>query len=269
MDEQELLDWLRSGDPRGFEQLVRSYGARMLATAARILADEYAAEDVVQDALVAAWTGIHRFEGASALSTWLHRIVVNLSLERLRKDNRRREVKVMDREGASLPFEGIPAAWSEPGPNLEKRVAMRRAIQRALQAIPDDLRAVLILRDVEELSSKETAQQLGIADAAVRQRLHRARVAMAELLRPELCDGPALTCGGQLDLLMDYLDEALPADLTGPVQDHISGCEPCTDLLATYRQTVGIPRAILDLTGYEEATARLLSLASRRAGILP
>jgi predicted DNA-binding protein (UPF0251 family) len=133
----------------------------------------------------------------------------------------------------SLAFEGLPKAWSEPVFSLEKRIAMRRSIQKALNLIPEDFRIVLILRDVEEWSSREVADRLGIPDAAVRQRLHRARTAMAELLRPELCEGPELTCGGQLDLLLDYIDRALPAELQTPVHEHIQGCEACTGLMNT------------------------------------
>jgi len=75
---------------------------------------------------------------------------------------------------------------------------------------------------------------------------------MAELLRPELCEGPELTCGGELDLLLDYIDCALPAELQTPVHEHIEGCQACTGLMNTYRTTIGIPRAIAELTAVDD-----------------
>jgi hypothetical protein len=111
-----------------------------------------------------------------------------------------------------------------------------------------------LLRDVEELSSRETAEQLGINDALVRQRLHRARTIMAEALRPELCDGPALTCGGQLDLLLDYIDGLLPAELQEPVHNHIESCPACSNLHNIYRTTIGLPLAWKNATQLQPDT---------------
>jgi len=249
----ELVARLRAGDPGSFEELLRQFGGKLLATATRILGNPEDAQDAVQDAMISIWKGVGKFEGASNLYTWMHRIVVNAALGRMKSARRKQEVSGDTGAGTvELAFEGIPSAWAEPGPSLEKRLAMRRAIQKALALVPPELSTVLILRDVEQLSSKEVADQLGIPDANVRQRLHRARVAIAELLRPGLCDGPELTCGGQLDLLMDYIDNALPLELQPPVHAHLESCAPCCALLKTYRMTVGIPRAIAELTDEPE-----------------
>lgn len=263
-DEQALLEGLRSNDPASFELLLQRYGARLISTASRILGNTADAEDVVQDAIIGAWKAIHEFEGSSRVYTWLHRIVVNGSLARLRTQKRRGELDAAAED--SVAVAGIPAAWSESGISFEKRLAMRRAIETALDGIPAELRTVLLLRDVEELSSKEVAAQLGIPDALVRQRLHRARTVMAELLRPELCQGPELTCGGQLDLLLDYIDRALPADLQAPVHQHLETCEPCGRLLGIYRATIGIPKAILELTEVETPGGDFVARTLRMAG---
>jgi RNA polymerase sigma-70 factor (ECF subfamily) len=210
----------------------------------------------VQEALISAWRNIHSFEGNSGIYTWLHRITVNACLARLRAAPSKKEVSLSGEDRSVGPaFEGLPVAWSEPGPSLDNRLTMRRALKKALALIPEEFRTVLLLRDVEDLSSREVAERLGIPDATVRQRLHRARTTMAELLRPELCEGPELTCGGQLDLLLDYIDSMLPAELQTPVHDHIEGCERCTGLLHTYRWTVGAPRAISELLVAEEPPA--------------
>jgi RNA polymerase sigma-70 factor, ECF subfamily len=255
-----MVEGLKASKPEAFEKLVRDFSPRLLATANRVLRDSDEAEDAVQEALISVWKSIGQFQGAASFSTWAHRIVINACLARLRSSHAQREVSIAD-EGSSfsVAFEGLPAAWSEPGPNLEKRVAMRRSIQRALDEIPEDFRVVLLLRDVEELSSGETAEKLGITDALVRQRLHRARTIMAEMLRPELCDGPELTCGGQLDLLLDYIDKVLSANLQQPVHNHIESCPTCSGLLDQYRMTIAIPRAILELTQVPGVEAKFVT----------
>ncbi|MBL8222144.1 MAG: sigma-70 family RNA polymerase sigma factor [Bryobacterales bacterium] len=265
-DESKLLDSLRANRAGSFETLLERYGPRLMATAARMLGNAADAEDVVQDSLIAAWKGVGGFEGSSSLYTWLHRIVVNQTLARMRTARWKAEANTTapGRE-ASPALEALPSAWAEPGIPFEKRLAMRRAIQHALESIPEELKAVLLLRDVEEMSSKEVADQLGVSDALVRQRLHRARTAMAELLRPELCDGPELTCGGQFDLLMDYIDQCLPEHLQAPVHQHLETCVPCGDLLRTYRMSVGLPRAILSLTAADVLPPGFVERTSQRA----
>jgi RNA polymerase sigma-70 factor (ECF subfamily) len=264
--DSSLVDGLRLRDSASFEQLVRTHSGRLLATASRMLGSESDAQDVVQEAMISTWKNIASFEGTSAFSTWLHRIVVNACLARLRTAQHKSEVSLGDEHRAVNPaFEGLPLAWSEPAPTMEKRLTMSRALQKALSQIPEEFRTVLLLRDVEELSSREVSERLGIPDATVRQRLHRARTAMAELLRPELCNGPELTCGGQLDLLMDYIDKALPADLQTPVHQHIEGCATCHSLHETYRMTIGIPRAIAELTALGEIDPEWVSNTVTRA----
>jgi RNA polymerase sigma-70 factor (ECF subfamily) len=258
-EDRSLVEGLKASKPEAFENLVRNFSPRLLATANRVLRNADEAQDAVQEALISVWKSIGQFQGMASLSTWVHRIVINICLARMRSSRAQREVSIAD-EGSSfsVAFEGLPAAWSEPGPNLEKRVAMRRSIQRALDEIPEEFRIVLLLRDVEELSSRETAEKLGIADSLVRQRLHRARTIMAEMLLPELCEGPGLMCGGQLDLLLDYIDSALPVDLQQPVHDHIESCPTCAGLLNQYRATIGIPRAVLEFTQVPDVDAEFV-----------
>jgi RNA polymerase sigma-70 factor (ECF subfamily) len=247
-NEVELLRRLKQLEPDAFEELVRDSSPRLLSSATRMLGNHDEASDAVQEALISAWRNIHQFEGTATLHTWLHRIVVNACLARLRSARSKNEVPLAEEDRALLSGTESPAsAWMVYKPDVEKRIAMRRALQRALKKIPEEFRIVLLLRDVEELSSKETAEQLGITDALVRQRLHRARVIMAEMLRPELCAGPELTCGGQVDLLLDYIDDVLPHALQQPVHTHIDGCLTCSNLLSTYRGTIGVSRSITEL----------------------
>jgi len=237
--ESELVDGLQRGDSAAFATLADLFGPRLLASGTRILGNREEAQDAVQETLLSVWKNVGRFERASSLYSWMHRILINVCLARLRSTRMTREVRLSEDE---TKFRG-DADLSElrddqPGPSLEKRIAMRRSIERALQQIPDEFRAVLLLRDVEELSSRETAERLSISDALVRQRLHRARSVMAEILRPELCSGPELTCGGRLDLLMDFMDELIPQELCPAVREHVQSCEHCSSLLTAYRETV-------------------------------
>jgi RNA polymerase sigma-70 factor, ECF subfamily len=253
-NDSSLVPRLKRGEADAFEQMVRAFSPRLLSSATRILGNPDEAAEAVQESLISAWKNIHRFEEASSIYTWLHRIVINACLARLRASRSRKEVSFADgAQSVAASFEAFPGARIGSGPSLEKQTAMRRVLQRALESIPADLRLVLLLRDIEELSSKETAAKLGISDALVRQRLHRARAIMAEMLRPELCDGPELTCGGQLDLLLDYIDDSLPPDFELPVHDHIHACPACTNLLAVYRSTIGLPRVWRDATEIQVA----------------
>lgn len=267
LTETELIAKLRAQDPASFEEIVRQYSARLTSTAGRIFGNDRDSQDAVQDAFISAWQAIGTFKGESSLYTWLHRITVNVCLARMRSSQFRNEVSIADENHeVGIAYADLPAAWSEPSPDMENRLAMRQSIERALKGIPEEFRTVLILRDVEDFSSREVAEQLGLSDATVRQRLHRARAAMAEQLRPELCNAPPLTCGGQLDLLFDYIDNALAQEQQGPVGDHIRDCVTCSGLLHTYRATVGLPRAILDLTAASEPKEEWIRATVTRAG---
>jgi len=184
-----LVRRLRGGDPQAFETLVREYGRRMLATARRFVGSEDEARDVVQEAFLAAFRAIDGFAGTARLSTWLHRIVVNAALMKLRSRRRRREEPIdgllprFDEEG----YWADGAAPSETATDMlveseETRALVRKAIDR----LPANYRSVLLLRDIEELDTDETASLLGVTPNAVKTRLHRARQALRTLLEREL-----------------------------------------------------------------------------------
>jgi RNA polymerase sigma-70 factor (ECF subfamily) len=187
LSETGLLDRLRAGDGEAFETLVRRYGGRLLAVARHFLHAEEDARDVVQDAFLSAFRSLDRFRGGCRLSTWLHRIVVNAALMKLRGASRRPETPIED----YLPrFDetGHHAApveeWkvSPEGALLSRETSER--VRAAIETLPVSYRAVLVLRDIEELSTEETAQVLSLTRTAVKVRLHRARLALRTLLVP-------------------------------------------------------------------------------------
>lgn len=184
-DEAALLAALRANDESAFEELVRRHGGKMLAAARRLLSSEDDAQDVLQEAFVAAFRAIRGFEGKSQLGTWLHRIVVNAALMRLRARRRRPEQSI---EGLLPRFlddghQAEPAVeWRASAEDLLQRDEHRDLVRTAIDELPENYRTVLQLRDIEELDTQETAEMLGIDANTVKVRLHRARQALRTLL---------------------------------------------------------------------------------------
>ncbi|MBK8975017.1 MAG: sigma-70 family RNA polymerase sigma factor [Planctomycetes bacterium] len=188
--ESDLLARLRAGDDAAFAELVETHAGRLLALARRIVRSEADAEDVVQEAFLSAFKALSRFDGRSSLSTWLHRITVNAALMRQRRKAARPEAPIdtllpqfEDGRHAAHP---IPLAVVTDGEG--ERIERQEAFWHAMARLPQDFRDVIELRDIQGLDSKSAARELGISDALVRQRLHRARQALLTLLTPILGD---------------------------------------------------------------------------------
>lgn len=184
-DDQWLVDALKRGAPEAVEALVDRYGAWIHRVADRLLGDPRDAEEVTQDVLMTVVGKIGTFRGEAALSSWLYRIAANAAYERLRSRRSRAEVSlepvlpVFDDEGRHVhPIADWSSHLEDPAVTGEVRSALERAIGR----LPDEYRVVLLLRDVEGLGNEEVANTLGLTVAAVKSRLHRARL----VLRGEL-----------------------------------------------------------------------------------
>ena len=185
--EAALVARLRSGDAAAFEQLVRTQMAALLRVARRMMHSEEDARDAVQDAFVSAFRSIGTFDGTAQLSTWLHRIVINACLMRLRTQRRHPEEDIEDHlprfvEDGHQLVPNVP--WSETAETLLERAEIRVVVRTAIDRLPDNYREVLVLRDLEELSTEEVAKLLGVTANAVKVRLHRARQALRTLLDP-------------------------------------------------------------------------------------
>jgi RNA polymerase sigma-70 factor, ECF subfamily len=170
------------GDLGVFEGLVEEYGDRMYSIALRITGSPEEAEDATQDALLTAYQHRERFRGEATLATWLYRIVVNGALQRVR---RRRSMAYLEDSGFGRTS---VVDWSD---DLARRVAsdeLREMIERGIGLLPDDLRVVLVLRDVEQFSTAEAADILELTEAALKSRLHRARVLLRQYLADYLED---------------------------------------------------------------------------------
>ena len=173
---KELLDRLRAGEARAFEELVRTYQHRVFGVAVRMLGSSAEAEEVAQETFLRAHRALADFRGDAKLSTWLYAIASRLCLNRLASGEGR-----MSRARAE-GLDRLPAAGGEPGADLE-RSEREAALHRAIAELPEDRRIVVVLRDIEGLTYDEIAAALSLELNTVRSRLHRARALLAQRLR--------------------------------------------------------------------------------------
>ena len=188
VDDHALLTALRAGHEWAFETMVRHYGGRLLAVARRFTWNDEDAQDVLQSAYLSAFRALNDFEGACHLSTWLHRIVVNTALMKLRSRRRKPEESI-DVLLPAFREDGHHveqfSEWSTPADQLMERKEARAVVRKCIEQLPENYRVVLKLRDIEELSTQEVAGMLSMTPTAVKVRLHRARQALSTLLREE------------------------------------------------------------------------------------
>jgi RNA polymerase sigma-70 factor (ECF subfamily) len=212
-DEAALLAGLRRQDRLACTCLLKRYASRLYRLALQLTGEPDEAEDVLQEAFIQACAHVAEFEGRSGLGTWLHRIVLNTGLARLR----RKSLATVPLDG---DLESTPAALvdrtGEPSDMVVTR-ELGEAIERAALALPDGLRAAFVLRDIEGLSTKEAAAALGLAEPALKVRLHRARVALRRMLAPTAdalgveAESPSLPD----DLEHRLLDRVCPTSVSG------------------------------------------------------
>ncbi len=167
-DEHELVARAVEGDQAAFTELVRIHQHEVYTLAARMVADRELAYDVSQEAFVRAWRSIGKFRGDAKFSTWMHRITVNTAFSH-RDRRKRKRTESLD----SIYIE--PVADSLTPERGGVSATMRGPLAAALDALPESLRSVIVLKDVYEWSHTEIAEQLGISVTAAKVRLHRAR----------------------------------------------------------------------------------------------
>jgi RNA polymerase sigma-70 factor, ECF subfamily len=198
--EAELVAALRRRDSAAFEQLVHTHAGPFMQIARRYLKSPADVADVVQESFIAVFEGIDRFAGQAQLRTWMHRIVVNKALMRLRTQKRHGEVAIDDLLPRFLP-DGHQALETQPWrPGADAELVSRHTqaqVRRAIDQLPEAYRTVLLLRDIDEIESSEAAQLLGITEGALRVRLHRARQALRGLLAPLFAESGDVPAGSE------------------------------------------------------------------------
>ena len=182
-DERALIARARAGDERAFAQLVTDHSARVYGALRRFGLSPQEADEVAQEVFLRAWRGLARFEQRSQFSTWIYRIAFNEAQRRL---TRRPPPTASSRPGDEDAIAALPAAIAS-GPQartLDRE--FEQMLERALAELPADLRAAVVLRDLEGLSTAEAAAVAGVRQAAFKSRLHRGRMQLRSLLEPYL-----------------------------------------------------------------------------------
>lgn len=185
---EELLRKIHSDDPGAFEDLVRTYGDGIYGFGRRMCGEAEDAKDVVQDTLIQAYRSLKGLRNPAALKSWLYRVAANACLmkRRKRKHEPDRELSLEElapRDG-EVPGTEIPDVSSLPDVEAERN-EVRRKVRGAIEELPPHYRSVLLLRDMEHFTAREVADILGIAETAVKMRLHRARLMVRKSLESE------------------------------------------------------------------------------------
>jgi RNA polymerase sigma-70 factor (ECF subfamily) len=235
--EQELVEAARGGDEDAYRRLVEAHRGELHAHCYRMLGSVHDAEDALQDALLRAWRGLPQFEGRSSLRSWLYRIATNTCLDAISK--RPKRVLPVDYGPPTDPHDGphtplVESVWVEPYPDeqlgvedgfaapearYERREAVELAFIAALQHLPANQRAVLILREVLGFSARETAETLETTTASVNSALQRARKAVDERLPEQSQQATLRSLGddGIREVVKSYVDAWDRGDIDGVV----------------------------------------------------
>ena len=179
LTDESVVARVRAGETDLFELLMRKYNRRLYRAARAILRDDEEAEDALQEAYIQAYLHLDQFEGRAQMSSWLTRIVVNEALRRARRRDRAGEV--------DNDMSDIAAPTGGPEEHAVK-AELRRVLERAVDALPEVLRTAFVLRDIENLTTAEAADCLGIPAETVKTRLHRARVFLRQSLRADFAE---------------------------------------------------------------------------------
>lgn len=175
LDEPTLVVRAQEGDVHAFEELARRHQDALYRVAVRVLGDRSDAEDALQEALIDAWRRIGSFRAEAAFSTWMYRIVTNRCTQLARRARRTVPVAEVD-ESFAVSGAGSPERAAEVDAELD-------ALGRAVARLPEEQRTCWVLRELEGLGYMEIAEITGAGEAAVRGRIHRARTALAEVMR--------------------------------------------------------------------------------------
>lgn len=173
-------------DDQQFAEIAEKHAGFVYNVAYRMMGNQHDAEEVAQDAFVSAYRARDRFRGDAQPTTWLYRITVNAALMRLRKEKRARESNVSDEDRPDVP----DTDWAQSPVASALNTELGQRIQGAIDELPEDLKAAVVLRDVQGLSNQEAAEVLEITVSALKARLHRGRMALRERLAPYVRDRP-------------------------------------------------------------------------------
>jgi len=187
-EEQVLIARASKGDHAAFQILVKRYQGRMFSVALQFARNRDRAEELVQEALVRAWTHLPRFQGGASFFTWVYRIMHNLNIDHHRRRQRRKTGEYDDSVGRAVVEHGVGHSGQpmEDGATSTHRAQLRDLISVGLEQISEAHREILVLREIEELSYEEIAQAIGVPKGTVMSRLFHARRKLLEVIQPML-----------------------------------------------------------------------------------
>ena len=182
----ELVQRVQAGDKRSFDVLVLKYQHKVINLVMRYMHDPDTAQDVAQEAFIKAYKGLKNFRGESAFYTWLYRIAINTAKNHLVSQGRRAPTNDIDADEAEQ-FEGESALKEYGTPENEMlRDEIQSIVSNAIDALPDDLRTAIVLRELEGMSYEEIAEAMDCPIGTVRSRIFRARESIDKVLQPLL-----------------------------------------------------------------------------------
>jgi RNA polymerase sigma-70 factor (ECF subfamily) len=180
----DVVNQFKAGDTLAFEEIISRYESKVMSLALRLTRNQEDAEEVMQDVFTTVYRKIEGFRGQSAFSSWLYRIVVNAAFMKLRKRKQSQTVSMDDISPAIKQYcvdrDTLNGAYSQ---NIAISHEMQLVIQNAVSRLPDQYRAVFVLRDVDGLSNQETGEILNLSIPAVKSRLHRSRIMLRKKLQ--------------------------------------------------------------------------------------
>ena len=183
-DEHDLIRQCQTGDEQAFRHLVKRYEDRIYGLACSIIGDREAAKDAAQEAFIRAYRALGKFEGKSSFYTYLYRIATNVCLTVAQREQRRPDSVSLDgmQEANAMALDRF---WGTDEPQNDiDRIGLRDQIQNVLNLLSPEHRAVVVLKDIEDLSQEEIANVLGLSIGTVKSRLSRARARLRDLLMP-------------------------------------------------------------------------------------
>jgi RNA polymerase sigma-70 factor, ECF subfamily len=202
--DEEIVERIKAGETALYEIIMRRYNQRLYRVARAILRDDAEAEDVMQDAYVRAYQNLHQFAGRAAFATWLTRIAVNEALGRVRFRNKTEQFGGQHENGDFDMDAGLTE--TRPDPELATFAGeLGQLIEAALLELPEQYRTVVMLRDVEELDTSETAAALDLTEENVKVRLHRGRM----MVRNSLMDRIGMSCKNAFPFMGERCDRVV------------------------------------------------------------
>lgn len=183
LSDNELIKKFLRGSEEAFEELISRYETKAYNLAMRLTRNEDDAEEVLQDVFVTLYRKLRSFEGKSAFSSWLYRITANASFMKLRKRRGKTMVSIDEFQPYMRLAQAVDYGYRSRTDSKIETMQLREALEGAINRLPDDYRAVFLLRDVDGLSNKDVSEIMGISIPAVKSRLHRSRMMLRRRLK--------------------------------------------------------------------------------------